>query len=85
MTAVGITPRSGYAWRVPDALIQTSLDGVNWTTVYQFNEYLPQEGTVTRYKLSIPTLATYVRYLSRDGGFGNVADLQFYGFPFATP
>ena len=59
-------------------LFQGSNDGANWSTLYTVTSQ-PAEGQYTSALIGGNTAYRYLRYLSPDGGYGNVADVEFYG------
>ena len=40
---------------------------------------IPPDGVLTSQPITNPTAFRYVRYLSPTGGFGNIAEVQFFG------
>ncbi len=48
------------------------------TTIYTITT-APVTGSLTTITLSSPVTARYVRYLSPNGGYGDVAEISFYG------
>ncbi len=89
-------PRSGCASRMVGGQFQGSADGVSYTTLYTISA-VPADGQWTSAALSAdPKSYRYLRYLSPNGGWGNVAEIVFYsgtgtaavkltGTPFGTP
>jgi hypothetical protein len=73
------------------ALFQGSNDMSAWTTLVQVTSQ-PPEGVYTTLQVSNTTVWRYVRYVSPDNGFCNVAEVEFYsngqkqtGAPFGSP
>jgi hypothetical protein len=44
----------------------------------------PASGVFTPASIANTAVFRYVRYLSPNGGWGNVAELQFFGYPFSN-
>jgi len=79
ITAVKIYPRSGWAQRIAGAKIQTSNDFTNWTDLYTITAgEIPANNTWATYNISTTVNWRYFRYLSPKGGWGNLAELEFY-------
>lgn len=87
--AVGVCARKGYEYRVPDAQIQVSKDGENWTTVYTI-EKKPEFGLRYYTGFDGDTTARYVRYQVPEGTptniwntdssyCCNIAEFEIYG------
>jgi hypothetical protein len=77
---IRFAPRSGFANRMVGGVFQASTtanftSGV--TTLYTVTA-APATGVLTTVNLASPVVARYVRYLSPNGGFGNVAEVQFF-------
>ena len=45
----------------------------------------PTAGGFTSVSITNSAAFRYVRYLSPNGGYGNVAELEFYGYPWSVP
>jgi hypothetical protein len=78
---ISFAPRSGFASRMVGGEFQISTtanftSGV--TTIYTITT-APVTGSLTTITLSSPVTARYVRYLSPNGGYGDVAEISFYG------
>jgi hypothetical protein len=78
---ISFAPRSGFASRMVGGVFQASTtsnfsSGV--TTLYTITT-APTNGVLTTVTLSTPTTARYVRYLSPNGGWGDVAEVAFAG------
>ncbi len=79
VSAVRYYPRSSFAGRMVGGKFQGSNDQSAWTDLatiagapaYAWNQL----------GVSNPTGFRYVRYLSPDNGWGNIAELEFYGGP----
>jgi uncharacterized delta-60 repeat protein len=77
---ISFAPRSGFASRMVGGEFQISTtanftSGV--TTIYTITT-APVTGSLTTITLSSPVTARYVRYLSPNGGYGDVAEISFY-------
>jgi hypothetical protein len=69
-------PRSGSAGRMTNGKFQGSNDGSSYTDLYTISSTPPvQWNEVT---ISNSTGYRYVRYLAPDGGYGNIAEMEFY-------
>ena len=89
-------PRPNSADRMAGGKFQGSHDGVTYTDLYTIR-ILPTDGQWTTALLSVdPKTFRYLRYLSPDSTYGNVAEVEFYsgtgaravkltGTPFGTP
>ena len=94
--SVSFYPRAGSANRMQGGLFQGSSDGVSYTTLYTIAG-VPADGQWTSIPLTTdPKTYRYLRYLSPNGGWGNVAEVAFYsgsgagavqlaGTPFGSP
>ena len=94
--SVSFFPRPTCANRMQGGQFQGSTDGVNYTTLYTISS-VPADGQWTSAPLpSDPKIYRYLRYLSPNGGWGNVSEIAFYsgsgssavkltGTPFGTP
>jgi hypothetical protein len=71
------SPRAGQAGRMVGGVFQVSNDGSNWSTVATITSQ-PAVGQYTAINFNSPGSYRYVRYLSPDGGYGNIAELQIY-------
>ena len=86
VTAVRYYPRSGWAGRMVDGLFQGAnaadfSGAVNLFTVTS----QPPEGVMTAQTVNATNTFRYVRYLAPDGGYGNVAEVEFYGQDIVPP
>ena len=89
-------PRRTCANRMPGGRFQGSADGTAYTDLYVVAS-VPAEGQWTEAPLaSDPKAYRYLRYVSPDGGWGNVSEVEFYsgagagavklsGTPFGSP
>jgi len=89
-------PRSGLASRMVSGKFQGSNDGITYTDLYTVASQ-PADGAWTVAALSVDLKTyRYLRYLSPNGYYGNIAELEFYsgtgasavklvGTPFGTP
>ncbi len=76
--SVSFFPRAGSANRMQGGQFQGSTDGVNYTTLSTISS-VPADGQWTSALLTAdPKTYRYLRYLSPNGGYGNVAEVAFY-------
>ena len=81
ITQINYCPRSGFESRMVGGIFQ----GANQTnfsdavTLYTVTTQ-PATGVFTSASITNTSAFRYVRYLSPNGGYGNVAELQFYGY-----
>src|ERR1035437_7993434 len=83
ITRINYCPRSGSESRMVGGIFQGAnqadfSDAVTLATITS----QPASGVFTTARINNATAFRYVRYLSPNGGYGNVAELQFYGYPF---
>jgi alpha-L-fucosidase 2 len=83
---INYCPRSGFESRMVGGLFQGAnrldfSDAVTLSTVGA----QPATGVFTQGFSTNTSAFRYVRYLSPNGGWGNVAELQFFGYPFVRP
>jgi hypothetical protein len=83
---INYCPRSGFESRMVGGLFQGAnrldfSDAVTLSTV----AVQPATGVFTQGFTTNTSAFRYVRYLSPNGGWGNVAELQFFGYPFFRP
>ena len=80
LALVKFAPRKGYAARMTGGVFQMAdqADFSDARTVATISTD-PPEGILSQVVVDIPDEARYLRYLSPDGGYGNVAEVQFYG------
>ena len=74
-------PRSGFAGRMVGGRVQVSTTAdfsASVTTVFTVTA-TPPVGSLTDVFLSAPVAARYVRYLSPDGSYGDIAEFQLFG------
>jgi fibronectin type 3 domain-containing protein len=88
ITSIVFAPRIGFPGRMVGGVFQGSNSPTfnSGVTFYTINSS-PGSGTTTL-SVSNPTAFRYVRYLAPNGGYGNIAELQFYGHlpaPTAAP
>ncbi len=81
VTSVGFIPRAGYESRMVGGVFQGSnspqfTSGV--TTLYTVKT-TPASGAMTTVSVSNAAAFRYVRYLSPNGGYGDIAEFQFFG------
>jgi len=86
ITQINYCPRSGFESRMVGGIFQGAnradfSDAVTLCTVTT----QPPTGVFTPVSITNTSAFRYVRYLSPDGGYGNVAELQFYGYPWSVP
>ena len=78
---ITFTPRQGFAGRMVGGSFQVSDStsfGTGTTTVFTITT-APSAGGATTVTLSSAVTGRYVRYVSPDGSYGNVAEIAFYG------
>jgi len=86
ITKINYCPRSGFENRMVNGIFQGAnqanfSDAVTLLTVTT----QPVTGVFTPATITNTSAFRYVRYLSPNGGYGNVAELQFYGNLAGTP
>ena len=81
---VRFTPRTGYASRMVGGVFQGSNDGVNYTTFATVSQ-TPLENQPNVLASTSATPYRYLRYLSPNGGYGDIAELEFDGGSVASP
>jgi len=75
---VSFFPRPTCANRMQGGQFQGSTDGVTYTTLYTISG-MPADGQWTSVPLSVdPKTYRYLRYVSPNGGWGNVSEIAFY-------
>ena len=82
ITQINYCPRSGFESRMVGGIFQganqSAFSGaVTLCTITN----QPATGVYTAAGIANKSAFRYVRYLSPNGGYGNVAELQFYGYP----
>ena len=86
VTQINYCPRSGFESRMVGGIFQGA-NNTNFTgavTLFTVAAQ-PNSGAFTSVNVTNATAFRCVRYLAPDGGFGNVAELEFYGYPFTNP
>jgi hypothetical protein len=83
ITQVRYCPRNAFAGRMVGGRFQgTNVPDFSSGVATLFTiTAMPPDGTLTTQEISHPGAFRYVRYLSPDNGFGNVAEVAFYGLP----
>ena len=84
---VRYAPRSGFGSRMVGGAFQGSnvASFSTATTLFTITT-APADGVYAEQNITSPAPYRYVRYLSPNGGYGNVAEVEFYGIPSAgTP
>jgi fibronectin type 3 domain-containing protein len=78
---INYCPRSGYESRMVGGIFQgaNQADFSDAVTLYTVTAQ-PPSGVFTSVSLTNTSAFRYVRYLSPNGGYGNVAELEFYGY-----
>ena len=81
ITSVSYAPRSGYESRMVGGLFQGSNSPQFTTGVVNLYTVTaaPKAGVLTTASVSASAAFRYVRYLSPNGGYGNVAEVNFFG------
>lgn len=77
ITKFKYAPRPNHAGRMLGGRVQGSDDGVEYSTLFTIRE-TPVEGW-NEVPIATPQAFRYIRYLSPDGGYANVAEIEFYG------
>ena len=77
-TQIKYVPRSGYEYRMVGGKFQGSTDGATYTDLYTITQ-APARGVYTTVTLSSPAAYRFLRYLSPNNGYGNIAELEFDG------
>jgi hypothetical protein len=80
IAAIRYAPRTGYSWRMNGGKFQgaNSADFSDAVTLHTLAGP-PTEGLLTLQLVNYATAFRYLRYLSPDNGFCNVAEVEFYG------
>jgi hypothetical protein len=86
ITQINYCPRSGFESRMVGGIFQGA-NQANFSDAVALGTVgaQPTAGGFTSASITNPAAFRYVRYLSPDGGFGNVAELEFYGYPWSVP
>ena len=81
ITQINYCPRSGNEGRMVGGIFQGAnhADFSGAVTLFTVASQ-PATGVFTSVSVTNPAAFRYVRYLSPNSGFGNVAELQFYGY-----
>ena len=77
VTSARFYPRSGFPSRMNGGQFQGSNDNVNWTTLAVLSG-TPTDNAWSTIAITTSTRYRYLRYLSPNGGYGNIAELEFY-------
>ncbi len=84
ITRINYCPRSGFESRMVGGIFQRANQADFSDAVALFTiTTQPATGVFTPASINNASPFRYVRYLSPDGGYGNVAELQFYGYAFS--
>lgn len=78
LTHVRWSPRSTFASRLVGAVIQVSDDGATWTDLYTIEDAVDGDYT-TANVADGETAYKYIRVSFASGGYGNVAEIEFWG------
>jgi glucuronoarabinoxylan endo-1,4-beta-xylanase len=83
ITRINYCPRSDFPSRMVGGIFQgaNQADFSDAVTLFTITTQ-PATGVFTTARINNASAFRYVRYLSPNGGYGNVAELQFYGYPF---
>ncbi|WP_142688464.1 T9SS type A sorting domain-containing protein [Chitinophaga polysaccharea] len=73
LDSIRFYPRSGFEYRMNGGKFQGSNDNISYTTIYTIPSNPAPGWNVT----TVSSNYQYVRYLSPDGGFCNVAEIEF--------
>ena len=86
VVAVRYYPRSSWAGRMVGGVFQgaNTADFSAAVTLFTITAQ-PPEGVMTAQTISVTNAFRYVRYLAPDGGYGNIAELEFYGLDITPP
>ncbi len=81
ITAIAYCPRSTFSGRMVGGLFQgaNAADFSDAVTLFTLNGG-PTEGLMTTQAVSSTTPFRYARYLAPSGGYGNIAELRFFGY-----
>lgn len=79
IASIKFAPRSLWASRMIGGVFQVSNDQSSWTTIHTVNA-APTEGVLTTQNVSVSGTWRYVRYLSPNGGWGNIAEMEAWGY-----
>jgi len=82
VSTIKYMPRLGFSGRMIGGQFQGSNDGVNYTTLATITSAnWPVDNTWSSITVNSSTPNRYVRYLSPNAGYGNVAEIEFDGVP----
>jgi enterochelin esterase-like enzyme/regulation of enolase protein 1 (concanavalin A-like superfamily) len=83
---INCCPRSGFESRMVGGILQGAnrADFSDAVALYTIGTQ-PTSGAFTSMSISNTAAFRYVRYLSPNGGWGNVSELEFYGYPLSAP
>jgi hypothetical protein len=86
ITRINYCPRSDFPSRMTNGIFQgaNQADFCDAVTLFTITNQ-PATGAFTTARINNASPFRYVRYLSPDSGYGNVAELQFYGYRFFPP
>lgn len=81
ITGIAYCPRASFSGRMVGGVFQGAnlLDFSDAVTLFTLNA-APTEGVMTSQAISVTTPFRYGRYLAPNGGYGNIAELQFFGY-----
>ncbi len=81
ITQINYCPRSGFESRMVGGIFQGAnlANFSDAVTLYTITSQ-PASGGFTSVEINNPGTFRYVRYLSPNGGYGNVAEVEFYGY-----
>lgn len=85
ITQINYCPRSGFESRMVGGVFQgaNQADFTGAVTLYTVTTQ-PASGAFTSVGITNATAFRYVRFLSPNGGYGNVAEVEFYGYPYSA-
>ena len=86
ITKINYCPRSGFESRMVNGIFQGAnrADFSDAVALYTVGTQ-PAAGGFTSVSISNTAAFRYVRYLSPNNGYGNVSEVEFYGYQFALP
>ncbi len=86
ITAIQFAPRNNWATRMPNGVFQGS-NSADFSGAVQLAKVggQPPQGVYTTLLVDNATAFRYVRYVSPDGGYANVAEIRFYASGPAVP
>ena len=85
ITQINYCPRSGFESRMVGGIFQGA-NQANFSGAVTLCTVTnqPATGVFTSASIANASAFRYVRYLSPNGGYCNVSELEFYGYPFST-